>query len=536
MDLALAPLLILAVGSLWAQDTVRLTGKITDLATGLPVENAIVKLNGETAYSDTAGYYSFDDVVVGAGRIDIVAQGFVALRATNPDDVSIQISLEHPEHNFKLIRSAAISGRVIDKEPDKPGEGLIANLLREDFTEGVRHFVSGGVSEAAAMREMTIVGNDGSFTFVGLEPGRYIVSVSPRAIADLIVRANGISRPASPKETYALTFFPGTTKFSDAIPLTVASGETGVANFRVTKQPLFRVSGEVDVPGDGGEGRILLESTGDGFGRNPLIRRQYTGKASLPGQFIVEGLPPGQYVVLAVAAVPNVPSVLPFEVNFPLMVTDHDEDGLRLVAHPPAAELGVNGSFRMDNDGAKLPAGLAVQFSYPEPGGQSDAVPAAPNGAFWLTGLPGEYSVRPLVPAGYAVKEIRYGGGKYLNSLIPVRGETPDSSLTIMLSDQPGSVTGSVVDSQGKPAAARIVLAPDPLPAGFDFRAFRVAKNDDKGTFVFSGLAPGRYKAVALTGDDRKRDHDLAILGDQFRAADAFEVTAGQSVNVGLHP
>ena len=53
---------------------------------------------------------------------------------------------------------------------------------------------------------------------------------------------------------------------------------------------------------------------------------------------------------------------------------------------------------------------------------------------------------------------------------------------------------------------------------------------------VIGGLAPGRYKAVALTGDDRKRDHDLAILGDKLSVADSFEVVAGQSVTITLHP
>ena len=83
---------------------------------------------------------------------------------------------------------------------------------------------------------------------------------------------------------------------------------------------------------------------------------------------------------------------------------------------------------------------------------------------------------------------------------------------------------------------AKIVLVPDPLPANFDLHAIRVVSNDDKGAFVFSGIAPGKYKAIALTGDERKRDHDLTLLGPKLDLADAFEVAAGQSVVVALHP
>ena len=71
---------------------------------------------------------------------------------------------------------------------------------------------------------------------------------------------------------------------------------------------------------------------------------------------------------------------------------------------------------------------------------------------------------------------------------------------------------------------------------GFDLWAIRVVSTDKDGTFVFRGLAPARYKAVALTGDDRKRDHDFAILGDKLSSTEAFEVTAGQRLSVNVRP
>lgn len=161
---------------------------------------------------------------------------------------------------------------------------------------------------------------------------------------------------------------------------------------------------------------------------------------------------------------------------------------------------------------------------------------ASGNGHFVLSALPGDYSVLPVVPAGYAVTELHYGGANYLNRLIPMKGDSIDSSLTIVLSDQPGTVGGSILDAEQKPVPAKVVLVPDPLPADFDLWAIRVAVPDKDGAFAFRGLAPGRYKAVTLTGDDRKRDHDFAILGDKLNSADAFEVVAGQSVSANVRP
>ena len=94
--------------------------------------------------------------------------------------------------------------------------------------------------------------------------------------------------------------------------------------------------------------------------------------------------------------------------------------------------------------------------------------------------------MQAVVPAGYAVTEVRYGGANYLNSLVPLRGDTLDPSLNIVLTDQPGAVRR--VDrryEQSKPVAARIVLAPDPLPAGFDFQGASRGEQRCEGRVCF---------------------------------------------------
>ncbi len=246
---------------------------------------------------------------------------------------------------------------------------------------------------------------------------------------------------------------------------------------------------------------------------------------AIPGPFTVSGLSAGQYTGTAFG----------MSGSLSFAITDHDVSGLKWVVHVVQRPLTVDGSFRMATSGTALPAGLSVQFARPLPG-ESMPMPASASGHFVLATPPGDYSVLPVIPAGYAVTELRYGGANYLNSLIPMKGDSIDSSLTIVLSDQPGTVGGSILDGEQKPIPAKVVLVPDPLPAGFDLWAIRVASTDKDGTFALRGLAPGRYKAAALTGDDRKRDHDFAILADKLNAADAFEVAAGQSLSVNVRP
>src|ERR1700679_238579 len=133
---------------MWAQNTVAVSGRITSLTTGLPVENAIVWLVrgasdkvGNTGYTDASGNYSFSEVAPGTAHIEIRAEGFASFHKTNPDDTTIQIAANSATHNFKLTPAASIAGKIIDKEPALPGERMMATLLREDFSGGVGHFV-----------------------------------------------------------------------------------------------------------------------------------------------------------------------------------------------------------------------------------------------------------------------------------------------------------------------------------------------------------------------------------------------------------
>jgi protocatechuate 3,4-dioxygenase beta subunit len=111
-------LAIFTTALVWAQNTIVVTGRITDAATGSPVEDAAIVFkqdsraaSGKMQYTDAGGNYSFEEVAPGTGSVEITAQGFLPFQKTNPDDISIEISADHAEHNFKLTPAASISRR-----------------------------------------------------------------------------------------------------------------------------------------------------------------------------------------------------------------------------------------------------------------------------------------------------------------------------------------------------------------------------------------------------------------------------------------
>lgn len=515
-------LVIAAATSLCAQSTITVTGRITDSVTGLPVEQATITLDQGSFHqlvsTDASGNFVFDEVPPGTATAKIRKENYLPFEITNPDDISFEITPDRHEHNFKLTPAGTIRGRIT--ADGKPEEAISVSLMKEDFSAGFRQWIPyaqyGGD-----------IGPDRSFEITGLAPGRYIVKASPEITggtarelicgpqsACAVVDTDAPDPAKDPAEGYTVTWYPGVTTLADAAPIILNAGETQTVEFKIARRPLFHISGKVALPESETDIRPL-SLLGNGEGVALALAND--------GEFRFRSVPPGQYTARGMTGQSG-------QIKRDITVTDHDIEGITLAPQP---RLEINGRFRMANADVKLPVNLSVQIGPALPA-DSQPADAAGSGTFILSGFPDDYSVQPVVPSGYAVTEIRYAGVNYLNRLIPINGNTIDSTLTIVLSNQPATVSGSI-DGDAK-AQAKIVLAPYPIPENFDLRSLRVTTTDKDGAFSFTSLPPGKYKSAVLTGDDRKRDRDLTILNDKFSAADVIELTAGQSATIAPKP
>ena len=527
-------LAILAATALAAQTAVTVSGRITDASNGVPIVGAeVILFSGEVPtptrqVTDSAGNYRIDGVTPGAASLRVDARGFL-----DSIPAKIQLTADNAAQNVALTPVSSIAGRIRTEDGSAIPASISLVLYREDYADGIRHWATG--------INTSPVQNDGAFRIDNLPAGHYILSASPPMggfSMFVVARMSGAmgTTPTStaPDENYIQTYYPGTTDFNAAVPITLLEGESITADFSIAKHHLYRISGELAPGHTPLEGAVIVSSPGDG-----IMQRSYAGSSSASGKFSVGGLPPGNYVLESIShsAMQSNASISTVQIrlSLPFTITDHDIEDLHPSPALPVASIPVQGVFKMAN-GIPLPASLSVRYGYPKPGLPTDTIPAAPTGEFYLEGAGSDYSVRPIVPPTYAVSEIRYAGGNYLNSFIPFNADATDQSLTIVLTDQPASVSGSLIDGQQKPIAARVILAPDPLPPNFDFHALRVAATNSDGSFTLNSLTAGRYKAAVLTGDNRKRDHDLAILNDKFATADAFELTAGQNLTITPKP
>jgi hypothetical protein len=220
--------------------------------------------------------------------------------------------------------------------------------------------------------------------------------------------------------------------------------------------------------------------------------------------------------------------------NYSFEIADRDIENYKIALLPYAS---VTGEFRMLEQDAKLPAKLGVMMMAPVNPDAVGFVRGVPvrDGRFrddWLA--PGEYWPRLNgLPNGYAISQILFDGASPMNTVVAL--STPDTPLSFVLTSRPGSISGVVRDGNEDPVRGAIVLLlPDPLPAKPDPETLKTQQSREDGGFAFNDLAPGKYRALVLTDEDRTREGDVEYLRQRATGAAATEVTAGQAARLEL--
>jgi hypothetical protein len=149
--------------------------------------------------------------------------------------------------------------------------------------------------------------------------------------------------------------------------------------------------------------------------------------------------------------------------------------------------------------------------------------------SFLLRGLPAS-RYRVSVGEGVYVKSMRLGQTEINGSLLDLRHAPPGADLVLTVSSTMGSVSGTVHDEKGTATRASIILIPDDdqpiLTGSFSFSLVTPTKED--GTYLFDGIAPGKYKLVAL---DKSSDIDVSDYDD---VGEEIEVRAGEKISKDL--
>lgn len=164
--------------------------------------------------------------------------------------------------------------------------------------------------------------------------------------------------------------------------------------------------------------------------------------------------------------------------------------------------------------------------------------PADSDGRFQLVSRSpfGKFLMDLIAPdgAGDYVKEVRFNGVVVTDNPITLNSSGDVQSLEIVVDDQPTTLTGVVSDGDHPASKPYIVLSKWPLAAELAYVRMERTDGDDDGQFRFADLAPGEYRAVAVSQTNRDMIDEPGVLQRLLTSVDSITLSRGSVQAIGL--
>jgi len=509
-----------------------IVGVVVDKKTGDPVRKVVVIARsaqeaGVGTITDAEGKFALTDLDAGAYTLSIDRTGYVLTRDGERKTVTVKPGETTLDVTVELLKTGAISGRVVDPE----GDAVVKASIQVLSVQNVKRARTNGF--------YAVTDDRGEYRVFNIAPGGYRLSVTyTPGHQDMQVR---MQKPATDKTpaagAYPPVYFPGTADADHASIITVEPGAelTGM-DVRVIRAPSVRVAGHVIRPGGGPPPMftfIALQPRGPGpkIGQDPTALAQ-GGK----GEFEMTNVPPGSYMLTATSAI-NVDNQLTG--HKVLEVGDSDVENIELPLNPPRE---LSGRLIVP-EGRKAPTALMIALGSREPDDPNGVGPAelAHDGTFKLKKVTtGDYEL--LIASTNAdaaddlyVTAIRMGDADALIDGIHVGDSTPEP-IEIVLKANGATANCTVKDESGTAVPnAHVVLRPDG-PKQKALALYGDCHTDAAGTCKIQGIAPGEYHAYALPSDIETdyRDPDSFKLFEKY--AKALKFGEGDRQDVELTP
>ena len=494
-----------------------ISGRVLTGAPPAPLAGAVVNARateGEfrtSAITDRDGRYSLTDLPDGRYTVTAYRGGYVTPDDEQATTVQVGAGEALTPIDLHLARGAVVTGIVTDRN-GQPAVGARVEALRYRFRGGRREMRSAGLGDSADDR--------GMYRLYGLFPGEYYV-VATTGFSRALMAAGAVAGSSSP------TYYPNTTDLRTAQRLSLGIGAERVGvDITLATAHTGRVSGQVV----DSQGRPLIRGSVRLIGRNPPGLSSHAGAVEPDGSFVVEGVPPGEYVLYTVTAALNGPIEFA-TMDLETTVGDVDQVVLRMTTGATAAgRIAIDGStavpFRPQDlqlytvpvGFVDVPVGLGVgQVSQD----WSFAIHGIGEGQLIrLLGLPQEWTLRAVLLDGRDVTD---------QPLDLPAGETT-AGFTIEVTNRTTRFRATIVDDTGQPVTgARVVIfSADPARWQYPSRFVRTVRSDQNGIIDVRGLPAEDYLTFAANGIASGAETDTQFLERLRPAATAVTLGAGE--------
>jgi hypothetical protein len=504
--------------------TSSISGRVTTADTGSPVRGAEVRLSIDGGIrrlvtTNGEGRFEIRNLPAGEYRLTVSKTGFITLEygQQRPFETASTITLGEGQSatgNVALPRGGAVFGRVLDEFGD-PSVGTRVQVLRNRAEDGGRRLIPVGVADQTD--------DTGAFRIYGLPPGEYFIAASTGLI-DAIKRDPPV-------------YYPGTTAFAEALPITLGAGAEASADFQISAVArAATISGVVLNSSGGPSPGAMVNLSSNTVSATPGAQSiaMLHADAGPDGSFTIQNVPPGPYTLTAMASPrdfdtgaiaasrevvreaaraggpPPPPMVLPPETaSIPLSVTAEGISGITLTTRPGGRLIG-----RLVVDTGvmqPLPRGLHVTLQSSGPGNMMMSLNNG-NEQFQMTGVSGQTRVQVNgVPDGWMVKAILLDSDDVTDASFDLSGRT--ANLRVVMTDRVTSLSGTVQSDRNRRDHNVIAFADDPVKWTSPSRFVRTVRADAEGRFQIRGLPPGeRYFVVALNYLEAGEEQDRQLL------------------------
>jgi len=502
------------------QPPASLSGAVTDSLTGEPVLRAHVSLlatgnNTQQRFGATTngeGKFSMPRLPAGQYFVTVERVGFIWLSNGSGANNSLTLQPGDKKEDFKLLLTptGAIAGRVTDSDGE-PIQGATVSV------------------ESALGSNSSQTDDKGQYRIGGLRPGKYRIRAAPQNLPfSPEIRTDGT------KDVHnAATCFPGVLERKNGTRIEVlpAAELTGI-DIRLVRTPIVTVSGKlVDLP-SGAQNMSVQVRQASGGG----LTGGTAGVVKPDGAFKISQLDPGKYTLVAAQFQQGGMMLQSAPVDIEVAGADIEHLELRMI--PP---FDISGQMRFEDEQARRPQQPPARQGQPPLLSRPRQVMLRPAGGISFgmqrstfdIDADDSFTLRKLQPGRYLlnltwgpayVKSVRLGDVETAGPILDVRNGANGAALTVVVSSNMCEVSGTVSDSNGPVADARVALVPDPDIGGNSV----VTASQANGAYKFSRVAPGKYRIAVV-------DADVTVMVNG-RGDDSLEGYEEVTVTLDLQP
>ncbi len=480
------------------------SGRVVTAAEGNPLKLAHVALAPEhqgrpsdiyAAISDGDGRFRVKEVPPGryrfvATRAGYVDQQYQSKGAGKGAILALQPKQEVTDVLFRMVMAAVITGRVSD-EDGEPMANIQVVALRAPDEEEIEDGGPFSLRKQELIPASSVQTDDrGQYRIFGLKPGDYYMRATDtfepqsgmQLSGDFFIRQSLGSQ-------YVPVYYPGVLQVNQAQLVSLRAGEEMQADFSMRHGRTVEISGRVIGPNGkpGSNIGVSLQELGvETYGMD------HSADVDAEGKFRLKGVPPGSYMLVAYERVED----SRYSARQKIEVGNDNIESISLA-------LGRGANFRgrvlVDGPGDLHLEDIWINLDSVSSDQQSGGFGRVKkDGSFELTDVAeGQYvlSIGTRDP-GWYTKSARLGEQDVLAEGLQVEKGLSGGTFEIVIGSSNAQLEGSVTEDEKPVAGAHVRIDPYPATPYNTIRRNK-ATTDQTGRFLFSDIAPGKYRVSA---------------------------------------